>query len=128
MQRSRPVFLELWRIRLPIPGIVSILHRISGLLMVLLTPVLALLFERALSGPEGFESTAALLASWPARLVMVLLAWSLLHHLLAGIRFLLLDMDIGLDRPVARRSAWSVLALALALLVVVVVTTGGLFA
>lgn len=124
MQRRRPVFLDLRLIRLPIPGVVSILHRISGVLMVLSIPLAAWMFERALASPEGFAATAAALDSWPVHLVLTLLAWSLLHHLLAGIRFLLLDVHIGLDRPVARRSAWSVLASALVLTLVVVVIGG----
>lgn len=115
MHTTRPVFLDLWRIRLPLPGVVSILHRLSGILMVLAIPLAAVLFEQALSGPDGFAATSAVLDAWPVRLVLLLLLWSLLHHLLAGIRHLLMDLDIGLDRLVARRNAWIVLTAALVL-------------
>lgn len=109
MQASRPVFLDLWQIKLPLPGVVSILHRVSGVLMVLSIPVVAVLFHQALSGSEGFAASAAFLDSWVIKAVLLVLAWSLLHHLLAGIRHLFLDIGLGLDRPVARKTAWTVL-------------------
>jgi succinate dehydrogenase / fumarate reductase, cytochrome b subunit len=124
MPTTRPVFLELWRIHLPIPGFVSILHRLSGILMVLAIPVVAILFEQALSGPDGFAATAAILASWPVKLILLVLLWSLLHHLLAGLRHLLMDLDIGLDRPVARRNAWMVLIAAFVLLILLLALGG----
>ncbi|NEX19814.1 succinate dehydrogenase, cytochrome b556 subunit [Thiorhodococcus mannitoliphagus] len=124
MHTSRPVFLNLWHIKLPLPGLVSILHRISGVLMVLSIPVAAILFHQALSGPEGFAATAAFLDSWLIQLPLLLLTWSLLHHLLAGIRHLGLDIGVGLDRPVARKTAWVVLIGAPVLLVVVLALGG----
>lgn len=115
MVKSRPVFLELWRIRLPIPGVVSILHRVSGVLMVLAIPVFAALFAQALSGTAGFASAQALAGSLLGQFGLLLLAWSLLHHLLAGIRYLALDLGWGLDRPTARKTAWTTVYSALAL-------------
>jgi succinate dehydrogenase / fumarate reductase cytochrome b subunit len=115
MASSRPVFLELWRIRLPIPGVVSILHRVSGVLMVLAIPVFAGLFAQALSGASGFASVAALAGGLIGKLVLLILAWALLHHLLAGLRYLALDLGWGLDRSAARTSAWATLFGALAL-------------
>ncbi|MFD2111752.1 succinate dehydrogenase, cytochrome b556 subunit [Thiorhodococcus fuscus] len=109
MQTSRPVFLELWRIKLPLPGLVSILHRASGVLMVLTIPFAAILLHLAASGQQGFESAAGLLDSWWVGLFLVGLVWSLMHHLLAGIRHLVLDIGVGLDRPVARSTAATVL-------------------
>jgi succinate dehydrogenase / fumarate reductase cytochrome b subunit len=118
MQTSRPVFLDLWRIKLPATGIVSILHRISGVLMVLAIPAAAVLFHEALSGPDGFAAAAGLLASWPVRLALLVLAWGLLHHLFAGVRYLLLDLGIGLERAAARQSAWTAIIAAVAVLVI----------
>jgi succinate dehydrogenase / fumarate reductase cytochrome b subunit len=118
MQSTRPVFLDLWRIKLPATGIVSILHRISGVLMVLAIPAAAVLFHQALSGPDGFAAAAGLLASWPVRLALLVLAWGLLHHLFAGVRYLLLDLGIGLERAAARQSAWTAIIAAVAVLVI----------
>lgn len=114
MQTSRPVFLELWHIKLPLPGLVSILHRVSGVLMVLTIPFAAILLHQAASGQEGFESAAARLGSWWVGLFLIGLVWSLMHHLLAGVRHLILDIGVGLERPVARRTAGFVLVAALA--------------
>lgn len=125
MQTSRPVFLDLWHIKLPLPGVVSILHRVSGVLMVLSIPVAAILFDQALSGPKGFAATAAFLDLWPIKLALLVLIWGLLHHLLAGIRHLTLDIGVGLDRPVARKTAWAVLVGAPVLLVLVLVLAFG---
>ena len=117
MSRVRPVFLDLRRIALPLPGLVSILHRVSGLLLVLALPSVAWLVERALSGPAGFAVVVAMLDAWPSRLLQGVLLWSLLHHLLAGLRHLVLDLGWGLERAVARRTAWLTLVTALMLLV-----------
>lgn len=114
MTNPRPVFLDLWRIRLPIPGVVSILHRISGVLLVLAIPVFGALFSEALSGPSGFASASAVVGSPLGKLALLILAWALLHHLLAGIRYLALDLGLGLDRPTARKSAWVTLYSAVA--------------
>jgi succinate dehydrogenase / fumarate reductase cytochrome b subunit len=119
MIRSRPVFLDLWRIHLPVGGVVSILHRISGVLMVLSIPVLAWLFAQALAGPEGFSASAAFLGHPLVRLGLLVMAWALLHHLIAGVRYLVIDLGIGLDRPTARGTAWTALMAALALTLVV---------
>ncbi|SDX42509.1 succinate dehydrogenase / fumarate reductase cytochrome b subunit [Allochromatium warmingii] len=117
MSRVRPVFLDLRRIALPLPGLVSILHRVSGLLLVLALPSVAWLVERALSGPEGFAVVVVMLDAWPSRLLQGVLLWSLLHHLLAGLRHLALDLGWGLERVMARRTAWLTLVTALVLLV-----------
>jgi succinate dehydrogenase / fumarate reductase cytochrome b subunit len=116
MQTTRPVFLDLWRIKLPATGYVSILHRVSGVLMVLSIPVGAYLFDLAVSGPEGFAAAAAFFDHWFVRLGLVALAWSLLHHLFAGVRYLLLDLRVGLDRAASRRSAWAVIIAAVVVL------------
>ena len=73
------------------------------------------LLERMLAGPADYESVAALLASPWVVPVTVLLAWSLLHHLLAGIRFLLIDLDVGVYKSAASKTAWAVLIGALVL-------------
>ena len=76
--------------------------------MFLFTPLLAWLFGLSLENPQGFEQAGEYLHSIPLMLLSVLLVWSLSHHLLAGIRHLLLDAEIGLDKDTARLSAWLV--------------------
>lgn len=101
----RPVFLNLFLIRLPPAALVSILHRVSGALMVLAVPCVAWLLGRALSGPEGFAEVASILDHWAVQPILVLVLWALVHHLLAGIRHLALDLGVGLQRTLARATA-----------------------
>jgi succinate dehydrogenase / fumarate reductase, cytochrome b subunit len=118
---TRPFFLNLIKIRLPVPGVVSIMHRISGVLMVAAIPLIIYLFELSLRDEAGFAQVSALLAHPLSRLVMLSLIWALLHHLFAGIRFLLTDFDIGLDKAQSRMTAWTVIVLeVLAMLWIVV--------
>jgi succinate dehydrogenase / fumarate reductase cytochrome b subunit len=114
-QRSAPVFLNLFRIRFPVGAVTSIAHRVSGLLLFLSFPVLVYWLDLSLRGPAGFTAARAWLDCAWLRLASVVLVWSLLHHLLAGLRFLLIDIGIGVERRPARRSAWTVNALALLL-------------
>lgn len=106
---KRPVYLNLIQIRLPVPGLMSIGHRISGVALILSIPFLAGLLATSLSGPEGFAEAAATLDSGFAKLLLFLMGWGLFHHLLAGIRYLLLDVHIGIDKATANKTAWAVM-------------------
>lgn len=115
MSSSRPVYLDLRKIRLPLPGVISFAHRVSGVLMVVGIPFALYLLELSLSGPGGYAGAQTWMRSpWLAP-VLLLLTWSLCHHLLAGIRFLLMDIEIGVDRHTSRQSAVWVAGAALAL-------------
>jgi succinate dehydrogenase / fumarate reductase cytochrome b subunit len=114
--KRRPVYLNLVAIRLPLPGIVSILHRISGaFLFVVGIPLLLAFVGASLASPESFASLKACLANPLAKLGALAFAWAYLHHFCAGIRYLLLDMHVGIDLPAARRSSVVVLVVSLAL-------------
>jgi succinate dehydrogenase / fumarate reductase cytochrome b subunit len=105
----RPVFLNLLQIKLPVTGVVSIAHRISGMLLFISLPVVLYLLGLSLSGEAGFQQAVAILQGLPLRLLALLVIWALLHHLLAGLRFLLIDLDIGVHKISARASAFSVI-------------------
>jgi succinate dehydrogenase / fumarate reductase cytochrome b subunit len=107
MHQQRPIYLNLLEIRLPVAGVMSILHRASGLLMFLLIPVLLYLLDQSLRSAEAFNAIATLFHG-PVRWLLAPAIWALCHHLLAGLRFLLLDIDIGLERATMRASAWLV--------------------
>ena len=107
-QKPAPKFLNLFRIKLPAGGVASIGHRISGVLMFLMIPVAVWLFGLSLESAQGFRQVLDALQATHLRAVSLLLVWSLSHHLLAGIRHLLLDIEIGIDRQAARFSAWLV--------------------
>ncbi len=110
---------DLIRYRLPVPGIVSILHRISGLLMFLSLPLLLWLFDLSLASQTSYAQLVRICGGWFVRLVLLALAWALLHHLCAGLRFLLLDVHLGIERVAARRSSWAVFAVSVPLSLVV---------
>jgi succinate dehydrogenase / fumarate reductase, cytochrome b subunit len=106
---SRPVFLNLLQIKLPVTGVVSIAHRISGMLLFISLPIALYLLGLSLSSESGFVQTVAIVQSLPFRLLALLALWALLHHLLAGLRFLLIDLDIGVHKTPARASAFGVI-------------------
>ena len=112
-QHQRPVFLNLLQIRLPLPSIASIMHRISGVAMVLAIPFLALLLHYSLAGAETFAYLLNLLqTSLVVKAGLFLAFWTLLYHLFAGVRFLLIDIEIGVEKSAARLSSAIVIALA----------------
>ncbi|HEX6796049.1 MAG TPA: succinate dehydrogenase, cytochrome b556 subunit [Casimicrobiaceae bacterium] len=117
-ESGKPVFLDPLRIQLPVGALTSILHRVSGLLLAVAFPLTAYLFDLSLRGPRGFAEAAALLDGWPSRIAIVLLVWGLSHHLLAGVRHLLMDIDVGSVLSSARRSAYVVNVAAAALAIV----------
>jgi succinate dehydrogenase / fumarate reductase, cytochrome b subunit len=120
--KPRPMYLDLVRIRLPLPGIVSIFHRISGALLFLFgIPLLLCAVATSLASPESFANLRAVFAHPLVKIVTIGFAWAYLHHFCAGIRYLLLDLHVGDDLAPARRSSAIVLVVSLALTLVVAV-------
>ncbi len=120
--KSRPIYLNLFAIRQPLPAIVSILHRISGALMFLVgIPLLLWFVQRSLVSPDRFSAAMAPLNTPVGKLVLLVLAWCYLYHLLAGLRHLALDLHIGIRLAPARSSAAIVLVLSVLLALVVAV-------
>ena len=120
--RTRPTYrninvTDLVRYRLPLPGIVSILHRISGALLFVFLWLVLWLMQASLTDAARFQ---ALYANPLVKLLVFALLWSLLHHLCAGIRFLVLDVSHkSTDLQPARQSAGLVIVVSLALTVLV---------
>lgn len=102
---KRPKHLDLLRISLPLPAKVSILHRVSGALLFLALPVLIYQLDQSLDGPETYAGALAFFDQPLVKLAALALVWSYAHHFCAGIRYLLLDLHIGIDRVPARQSA-----------------------
>ena len=109
-QRARPVFFSLHRIRFPVTAVVSITHRVSGVVVALTVPALVYLLQLSIAGPHGFERAAALLRHGLVRSSVVLLLCVLGHHVFAGVRHLLFDIHVGTRYGAARLSAWAVFA------------------
>jgi succinate dehydrogenase / fumarate reductase cytochrome b subunit len=116
LPKPRPVYLSLARIRLPLPGIVSILHRISGAALFLVgLPLLLYAVQTSLASPESFATLEAMLATPFAKIVLIGLVWAYLHHFCAGLRYLLLDVHQFIELKPARQSSAVVLIASLAL-------------
>ena len=116
---KRPVYLNLFKIRLPIAGVVSLAHRASGILMFLAMPFIVYLLDLSVQSAEGFEQALSILQHPLLVLVQILFVWALAHHLFAGIRFLLIDADIAIEKQPANRAAWLVMLSAVAVVVIV---------
>ncbi|MBR2251507.1 MAG: succinate dehydrogenase, cytochrome b556 subunit [Neisseriaceae bacterium] len=91
--------------RMPIPAIVSILHRITGIALFVCLPIILWLFSGSLNSQEGFELYQSIVGNPLAKLILIGLLWAYLHHAFAGIRFLLLDLHKGLEAKTAQKTA-----------------------
>jgi len=116
-QKARPQYrnihvTQLLGYRLPPAGIVSILHRISGALLFLVgIPFGLYLLSTSISSEISFQTYRSVVAGVPGKLVLLALTWAFLHHAIAGIRYLLLDRHVGIQKEASRTSAIAVLAL-----------------
>jgi succinate dehydrogenase / fumarate reductase, cytochrome b subunit len=118
--RQRPQFRnihvsQIVQYKLPPSGWVSILHRVSGAALFLFLPLLLWLFELSLMSELSFLRLQDVAGNWFVKLVLLGLIWAFIHHSIAGIRYLLLDVQVGLDKTAARKSAIAVLAISLPL-------------
>ena len=120
-KKIRPKYLSLsallFEIRLPVPGWVSILHRISGAwLFFPFVAWLLYLLDTSLQSEQGFQYVKTHYLALPlVKLGMLVFIWAYCHHFCAGIRHLLLDLDRGGDLKPARLSSWIVIAAGFAL-------------
>ena len=114
MKPSRPYFLDLAAIRLPIGGMVSILHRASGAVLALAVPCLLYTLMLSLRSAEDFQAVSEGFGGFFGWVISMGLIWALLHHLLAGLRHLGFDLGWGEEKTVARKTAWASLVAAAA--------------
>lgn len=107
---------QILQYRLPLPGIVSILHRVSGVLLFLVgLPFLLYLFQQSITSEISFESYREVVAHPFAKLVLLALIWAYLHHTIAGLRHLAMDLHYGLSKQRTKTTAGVVLATSLTL-------------
>lgn len=106
MSRARrPVYLNLFKIRLPVPGMVSLAHRASGVLLFIAIPFSVYLLDLSVISAQGYDQALNILMQPMVKLVLLVLMWSFAHHFFAGIRFLLIDVDIGVEKSASRTGA-----------------------
>ncbi len=113
MKEKRPVYLNLLQIKFPCPAIVSILHRISGVILFLLLPLLLCLLSQSLRSADTFNGLHETFSHPLLRFFVWVVLSSLLYHLIAGIRHLLMDAGIGESLEGGRWGSYIVLALSI---------------
>ncbi len=137
--KTRPVYrnihvTQILSYRLPPAGIVSILHRISGMLMFVLLPLIVWMFDTSLTSEISYERfTSAFVAgvgvlpAWLFKIVVLALMWAYLHHAIAGVRHLWMDATHSVGKDQGRVSAWVTLGLSLPLTVLLGAKLFGLY-
>jgi succinate dehydrogenase / fumarate reductase cytochrome b subunit len=119
-KKLRPKYLNLrallFEIRLPLPGWISILHRVSGALLVFpFAAWLLYMLDTSLASAASFGKLRGYLDLPLVKAGGLLFIWAYCHHLCAGVRFLILDLNRGIELVPARRSSLAVLVVSLAL-------------
>lgn len=113
--------------RLPVPGIVSILHRISGVVLFLMLPFILFLLDQSLLSENSFAVMQSIASNWFVKLVILGISWAYLHHFCAGIRHVLMDAHVAADKTGARFTAKIVLTISLVLTALVALKLFGAF-
>ena len=110
LQNKRPKYLNLLKIRQPLPAVISILHRLTGVLLFFPgIPLLLCALQLMLGSQDGYEELQTFLLNPVVKVGLLLLLWFLFHHLCAGIRYLALDLHYGITLSQARASSKLVL-------------------
>lgn len=112
MNKQRPVNIYLLSYKYPVTAIISVLHRISGVLVFLLIPLLLYLLATSLASPDQFDNVIDTLSNPFMKLIIWVSVSALLYHLVAGVRHLIMDLGWGEDLKSARTSAWAVAVIA----------------
>lgn len=113
--------------RMPLAALVSIMHRISGLFLLLMLPFILFMLDSSLLSEGTFEYLKGFASNWFVKLVILALSWAYLHHFCAGIRHLIMDLHIGLDKDSARKSSATVLTVSIVLMILVALKLFGAF-
>ncbi len=140
LAKKRPEFrninalTDLPTYRLPAAGIVSILHRVSGAIMFLLLPFIIWMFDMSVSSEISFAKFSAafniglgFVPGWFIKLVALAIIWSYLHHIIAGLRHLYMDMCHAVTKEFGKSSAVVTLVLSLGLTAVLGAKLFGLY-
>jgi succinate dehydrogenase / fumarate reductase cytochrome b subunit len=137
MTKQRPGTMRLvdaLKYRLPLAGVVSILHRVSGAIMFFLLPFVIWLFDTSVTSEISYDTfTSAFVAGigfvpgWFVKLAVLALIWSFLHHFVSGIRHLWMDVTHSVTKELGHMSAVSTLISSLSLTVLLGAKLFGLY-
>ena len=131
-KKERPEFrnihvTELSNYRMPLASIVSILHRISGFVIFALLPFVLYLLQESLRSEISFAHYQGFVTYPLVKLIILGLVWAYMQHFCAGVRHLIMDTHVGLDKDSARQSSAAVLVVSLALTALVALKLFGVF-
>jgi succinate dehydrogenase / fumarate reductase cytochrome b subunit len=118
-QRPRPLSPHLTIYRWPVTMATSITHRITGVGLAGGSAVLAWWLIAIASGPESYQTFAALAGTWIGQLILFGFAWALSYHLLNGIRHLAWDMGFGFAVQTAGVWSWIIILASVAFAVAI---------
>ncbi len=104
-QKTRPKNLNLLSVKFPMSAIMSVGHRAAGVLLFLSLPYFIYIFQLSLTNDAGFLQAKGELQSPAVKIFCLISIWALAHHFIAGIRYFLLDIDIGIEKKWAQKSA-----------------------
>lgn len=113
MDKKRPVNLDIGTIRLPITSYVSILHRVSGVIMFFAVGIFLWMLESSLASEQSFADLGQMLSNPICQFIIWGSLAALAYHAVAGIRHLIMDFGVGEDDfSSGRNSAWAAVVLA----------------
>jgi succinate dehydrogenase / fumarate reductase cytochrome b subunit len=117
--------IEATQYRLPPAGVVSILHRVSGIVMFILMPFIIWMFDTSLTSEISYSQFTSVfvagygfLPAWLIKIVVLALIWAYLHHFIAGLRHLWMDATHSVSKEFGRLSALVTLGLSIVLTLV----------
>jgi len=132
--RNLNLFSDVRTYRLPLAGFISILHRVSGMLMFILLPLVIWMFDTSVSSEISFARFSAafnvgvgFVPGWFIKLVTLALIWAYLHHLAAGVRHLYLDVSHKTTKDFGRQSAVATLVFSIGLTLILGAKLFGLY-
>ena len=102
------MFFNLFQIQMPVGALTSIMHRITGVVLALGIPLALYALHLSLDSEQSYARLAQIASTVLFKVAAIIFIWALSHHLLAGVRHLFMDVDVGSHLPAARRSAWIV--------------------
>lgn len=131
-KKARPQFrnihvTELSNYRLPLAGIVSILHRISGFLMFILLPFVLYMLQLSIQSEISFSYFQGIASNWFVKLILLALVWGYMQHFCSGVRHLFMDVHVAIEKQSARKTAASVIVVSLLLTLLVALKLFGVF-
>ncbi len=132
--RNLNLFSDVRTYRLPLAGFISILPRVSGMLMFILLPLVIWMFDTSVSSEISFARFSAafnvglgFVPGWFIKLVTLALIWAYLHHLAAGVRHLYLDVSHKTTKDFGRQSAVATLVFSIGLTLILGAKLFGLY-